>query len=102
MELARTSLRDPEDPETRWNTLGLALYCAGDLDGAVDALRKEYELRGEGDAINWLCLALAEHARGNADVAADWYARAIDWMAANETTEQQQWYRAQAARVLGQ
>lgn len=101
VELARSALRDPEDLETRWNTLGLALYCAGDYDGAVDAMQKEYELRGEGNAINWLCLALAEHARGHEDVALDWYARAIDWMAANENTEQQQWYRAEAARILG-
>lgn len=72
VELARASLGDLQDLADRWNTLGLALYCSEDYDGTWTALQKEYELRGEGDAINWLCLALTEHARGNDDRALDW------------------------------
>ena len=83
-----------------WNTLGQALYCAGDSEGALSALRKEYELRGEGDAINWLCLAMVEDALGHDDLARGYYTRAIEWMVANETSEQMQWYRAEAARLL--
>jgi len=58
VELARTSLGDGKNLAERWHTLGLALYCSGDHDGAVAALQKEYELRGEGNAVTWLCLAL--------------------------------------------
>jgi tetratricopeptide (TPR) repeat protein len=101
VELARDAFLDPENPEPRWNTLGMALYCTGDYDGALEALEKEYELRGEGDTVNWLCLALVEHARGRDDVARAWYERALVWMATHETDDRQQWYRAEAARVLG-
>lgn len=101
VELARYAVDKAPAAPDYWNTLGVALYCAGDAGGALPALQKEHELRGGGDAHNWLCLALAEHALGHDDVARDWYVRAIAWMAANVTDEQMQWYRAEAARVLG-
>ena len=101
VELAQVAVdREPAEPGY-WNTLGVALYCSGDAEGAIAALERESELLGEGNAINWLCLALAQHALGREDLARDLYARATDWMAANETDEQQRWYRAETARALG-
>jgi serine/threonine-protein kinase len=100
-ELARSAVEMDPSRFEYWNSLGMALYCAGDFEGALAALSKEYELLGEGDARNWLCLAMTRHALGDDDAARDGYARAVRWMAANETDEQLQWYRAEAARVLG-
>jgi len=100
VELVHAALDDTPEASDIWNTLGLALLCAGEPEAALTALRKEYELRGEGDAINWLCLAMAHHDLGDEGLARTWYARAIEWMAANEFEEAVRWYRAEAERVL--
>ena len=100
VELARIAVDHAPMEAEVWNTLGQAHYRAGEFEDALPAFLKENELERGGDAINWLCLAMTHHALGNEAVARDWYDRAVDWMAANETDEAMQWYRAEAARVL--
>ena len=80
---ARFASRSVElrDDDAAWNTLGVALYYAGDLQGAVDALRNSVRLQGDGNVVDWLFLAMANLRLGDTGEAHAWYDKAVDWMA---------------------
>jgi eukaryotic-like serine/threonine-protein kinase len=63
-----------------WNTLGVARLAAGDDEGAVAALERSAELRGGGDANDWLVLGLACLRLGRAEEARVWYERSLEWL----------------------
>ena len=66
--------------DAAWNTLGVALYYDGDLEGALEALRRSVRLQGSGNVVDWLFLAMAHQGLGNSGEARVWYERAVDWM----------------------
>jgi serine/threonine protein kinase/tetratricopeptide (TPR) repeat protein len=83
------------------NTLGVALYRAGDWHAAIEALDKSLELRQGGDAFDWYFLAMAEWQRGNKDDARKWYEKARDWTEKNApANEELQRFEAQAKDLL--
>jgi tetratricopeptide (TPR) repeat protein/tRNA A-37 threonylcarbamoyl transferase component Bud32 len=86
-----------------WNTLGVARYYNGDFEGAHAALTQEIELSTSIDALTWLPLAMTKHQLGDAEAAREAYWRALSWMVnnADDVTDEAEWFRAEAARVLG-
>jgi tetratricopeptide (TPR) repeat protein len=64
------------------NTLGTVLYRAGRFEEAIRKLQEGMKLHGQnGNAWDWLFLAMAHHRLGHASEARQWLNRAIDWMA---------------------
>jgi serine/threonine protein kinase len=84
------------------NTLGVALYRAGDWRAAVEALTKSMQLRKAGDSFDWFFLAMAHWQLGHQDQARIWYDRAVAWMDTNRTTDDQlRRFRAEASALFG-
>jgi tetratricopeptide (TPR) repeat protein len=98
-----TSYRDPSSAVTSarkavevapergefWNTLGVALYRAGDWTEARTALLKSTSIRGGGDSFDWFFLATAAWQQGNRDQAREWYDRAVEWMERNRPKDEE-------------
>jgi WD40 repeat protein len=61
------------------NTLGVALYRAGECRDAVAELTESTRLRHGGDAFDWFFLAMAHWRLGNKEEAWQWFHRAILW-----------------------
>jgi serine/threonine protein kinase len=86
-----------------WNTLGVALYRAGEWEEAAAALKKSAELRRGGDAHDWFFLALTAWRQGDPEQARTWYARAVCWMDAHPPlSEDLMRYRKEADDLFGQ
>jgi serine/threonine protein kinase len=84
-----------------WNTLGVAQYRAGEWQAAIDALGKSMELRGGGDAWDWLFLAMAHWQLGNKDEARKWYDQGVQWMQKNKPKDEElRRFREEAANLL--
>jgi serine/threonine-protein kinase len=63
------------------NTLGVALYRAGDDKAAVAELEAAMRLRvGGGNSFDWFFLAMAHWRLGDRDQARRWFDRAVRWM----------------------
>jgi tetratricopeptide (TPR) repeat protein len=63
------------------NTLGIALYRAGQLDLSIQRLNEAIQVHGkEGTAADWLFLAMAHHRLGKADEARNWLDKAAHWI----------------------
>jgi tetratricopeptide (TPR) repeat protein len=85
-----------------WNTLGIALYRAGDWKEAVAALQKSMELRKGGDSNDWFFLAMTYWQLGDKEQAHKWYAQAVQWMDKNQPRDVElRHFRAEAAALLG-
>jgi serine/threonine protein kinase len=82
VELARKAV-DLKSTPAHWNTLGVALYRAGEWNEAVKTLNRAIELRQGGNAIDWFFLAMANWQLGEKDQAREWYGRAVEWMEAH-------------------
>jgi eukaryotic-like serine/threonine-protein kinase len=90
--------------------LGVAHYRAGDWKAAVAALDKSRQLGQGGDAVDWLCLAMARWKLGHHDEAHKAYAQAVRWLEKNKETlekdktraEELRRFRAEAEEVLEQ
>ncbi|MBX6313784.1 MAG: tetratricopeptide repeat protein [Isosphaeraceae bacterium] len=83
VELARKAIAfDPREGNT-WNTLGAALYRAGDLPAADDALIRAMRLRAGGDSYDWFFLAMIRWRTGDREQAEHLYDRALAWWQAN-------------------
>ncbi len=78
--LARRSI-ELNDAFSAWNTLGVALYYAGDFAGAIDAMQRSVRMQGAGSISDWLFLAMAHKRLGHDTEAQVWYDRSVDWMA---------------------
>jgi tetratricopeptide (TPR) repeat protein len=61
-------------------TLGLALYRAGDLAGARQAVERSMRLREGGEAYEWFVMAMIEAREGRrSDCAREFYDKAVRW-----------------------
>jgi tetratricopeptide (TPR) repeat protein/serine/threonine protein kinase len=92
-----------------WQTLGVARYRAGEWKGAVAALDRSVELRGGGDAVDHLFLAMAYRRLGDPDRARAAYDRAVQWLEKTKESlnknkpqaETLNGFRGEAEEVLG-
>jgi serine/threonine protein kinase/Flp pilus assembly protein TadD len=83
------------------NTLGAALYRAGECQAAITTLGRSMELRRGGDAFDWFFLAMAHHKLGQLDEARKSYKQAVAWMEKNAAgNEELRRFRAEAEEVL--
>jgi tetratricopeptide (TPR) repeat protein len=86
----------------RWNTLGVALYRAGDWEAAIAALEKSLGFERGDEAFNDLFLAMAQWQLGQRDKARAWYDKAVVWMETKERGNRELVrFRAEAASLLG-
>ncbi|HZL90049.1 MAG TPA: tetratricopeptide repeat protein [Pirellulaceae bacterium] len=84
-----------------WNTLGVALYRAGDWKEALAALDTSMELPGGGDAHDWFFVAMSHCQLRNKDEARKWYDKAVEWMQANaKDNEELNRFRAEAEELM--
>jgi tetratricopeptide (TPR) repeat protein len=84
-----------------WNTLGVALYRAGDWKEAVAALQKSMDLRKGGDSNDWFFLAMAQWQLGDKEQACKWYDQAVQWMEKHKPQDEElRRFRAEAAALL--
>jgi serine/threonine protein kinase/WD40 repeat protein len=85
-----------------WNTLGVALYRAGDWEGARRALVKSRRLDRGGSIPNALFLALVKWRQGRRARARREYARAVAWLRRQPKPDPElRVFQAEAARLLG-
>ncbi|HEX8199404.1 MAG TPA: tetratricopeptide repeat protein, partial [Isosphaeraceae bacterium] len=102
VELARKAVALTPKNGNSWNTLGVALYRAGDWNGSISALEQSMTLRGGGDATDWFFLAMARRRRHEEDRARSWYDKAVAWMEENQpNNEELRHFRAEAAALIG-
>src|SRR5581483_601523 len=81
VELARRALKAKPDEALYFNTLGVALYRAGEYAEAVAALEKSLAgSGGESDAWDLFVLAMCRHRLGQPDRAKADLARAVGWV----------------------
>jgi Flp pilus assembly protein TadD len=81
VELSRKAVDLAPNASHIWNTLGVALYRAGDWKGAIEALKKSERLApGNYLHSNGFFLAMAQWQLGQKDEARAWYDRAVAWM----------------------
>jgi tetratricopeptide (TPR) repeat protein len=74
-----------------WNTLGVALYRAGDWKAAIEALEKSEALEpGKHLAFNGFFLAMAHMQRGDRNRARDDFERSELWLRTHPTTEDEE------------
>jgi tetratricopeptide (TPR) repeat protein len=78
LELATLSVRLAPGDSDFWNTLGVALYRAGNWKEAVSAFEKSVELGKGGDVLDRLFLAMAHWRLGHKEEARKWYDQAVD------------------------
>jgi tetratricopeptide (TPR) repeat protein len=102
VELARRAVQLAPNQGDHWNTLGVALYRAGDWKGAIEALTKSMELGNGGDGNDWFFLAMAHWRLGDKPRARSWYDKAVPWMEKNQPkNEELIRFRSEAAALLG-
>jgi TPR repeat protein len=70
---------EPRDGNLR-NTLGVALYRAGNWQAAIDGLNKSIELKHGGDAYDDFFMAMALQRSGRPDEARNWFDKGVKWM----------------------
>jgi tetratricopeptide (TPR) repeat protein len=110
VELARKAVKlAPKDAKS-WNTLGIALYRAGDHKPAIAALETSMKLSQGGDGFDFLFLAMAHGKLGQHGEAHKWYDRAVAWLEKNKealakdrpVVEYLRRFRSEAEEVLKQ
>ncbi|MFO0888509.1 MAG: tetratricopeptide repeat protein [Isosphaeraceae bacterium] len=102
VDLARRAVELAPRNGTYRNTLGVALYRAGDWQAAVAALEKSMELGNGGDALDCWFLAMARWQLGRQDEARSWYDKALAWMETHQPKDEELLrFRAEAAALMG-
>ena len=103
VKLARMAVRLEPKAGIYWNTLGIALYRAGDLGGAIEALRKSNELDAKSAlGFNAYFLAMAHGRRGEAVAARAWFDIARTWHRRTAPNDEELIrFRAEGAGLLG-
>jgi tetratricopeptide (TPR) repeat protein len=85
-----------------WRTLGVAHYRVGDRKRAIDALEKSMQLPASDAPSGWFFLAMAHWQRGDESKARSWYDKAVQWMARNNSRDEElQRFRDEAEVLLG-
>ena len=75
------SAKDKVQEHLYLQTLGAATYRAGRFQEAIEHLNKGIKAHGkEGDAFDWLFLAMAHQRLGHSDEARKWLDRAVQWI----------------------
>jgi tetratricopeptide (TPR) repeat protein len=103
VELARKAVELRPLASSIWNTLGAALYRAGDWSAAIEALEKSDSLEPDRYlAINGFFLAMAHRRRGEEDQARRCYDKAAAWMEERQSqNDMLKRFRAEAAALMG-
>lgn len=103
VELARNAVQRMPREASFWDTLGVALYRAGDWEGAVEALEKSEALEPDTHlAHNDLFLAMACWRLGREDEARTWYGKAVARMEKDQPKDPElARFRAEATVLLG-
>jgi serine/threonine protein kinase len=102
-KLARKAVdREPGNRDA-WNTLGVALWRAGDCGEAVAALEKSMTLSNGGDPADWLVLAMIRQREGRSEEARKLFDRSAAQFDGNLTPidPSVRSLRNEAARALG-
>ncbi len=102
--LAEETVRLDPEAEESWNTLGVARFRTDDLEGAVQAMLRSVELRGQMNAIDGYIMAVAHHRLGEPSAARMWYerARALSLEGSTaETVREVRSFQDEAQRELG-
>jgi tetratricopeptide (TPR) repeat protein len=99
IRLSRRALAlDPRD-EDAWNTLGVALYRAGDWKAAIEAL--ERSAASGADSFDWFFIAMARWQLGEREEARRMYRLAVDWMTKEKPKDEElQRFRAEAEGLI--
>jgi tetratricopeptide (TPR) repeat protein len=101
VQLAQAVVKRMPQEGNYWNTLGAALYRAGEWKAAREALTKSCALRGGGDGLDWFLLAMTCQRLDDAAQARVWYNKAVAWADARRPRDPEvQRFRAEAAAVL--
>lgn len=102
VRLARKAVElAPESANIR-NTLGVALYRAGDWASAIEELTRSKELEKRDSAFNSFFLAMAHRQLDHQKEAHRWYELGVHWMEKNAPrNEELLRFRAEAAELLG-
>jgi serine/threonine protein kinase/Flp pilus assembly protein TadD len=107
VELARKDAEAMPKDESRWNTLGIAYYRAGDWDAAIAALKQSMQLGDAGYSHSRFFLAMAHWRRGDKEQARRWYGEAATWLEENwqklplNAKAELRRFQAEAAELLG-
>jgi tetratricopeptide (TPR) repeat protein len=98
---ARKAVEVASEKGEFWNTLGVALYRAGDWTEARSALSKSMSLRRGGDAFDWFFLSMVHWHLGGEGEAHKWYDQAVQWMDKNKPLDEElRGFRAEADELL--
>ena len=106
VELARRAVELAPGQQLSLNTLGVALYRAGQYTDAVSILERSLTAgKGEFDAFDLFFLAMAHHRLGHADQARACFDRAVRWLGNQQGLSEQYVrelaaFRAEAEAVL--
>ncbi len=85
-----------------WNTLGAALYRAGEWKEAGAALEKAMQLSKGGDAGDWFLLVMVRWQQGDRQQARALFDRAASWTDRHRPSDDElRRFRAEAAALLG-
>jgi tetratricopeptide (TPR) repeat protein len=100
--LAEAALAQVPDDGLIVNTLGTALYRAGEWKGAIKVLKESDALRhGDNFSFNAFFIAMAHWQRGEKEQARRWYALARVWMEKYApNNEELRRFRTEAAKLL--
>jgi serine/threonine protein kinase len=102
VNLAEQAVRKKPNEYRFQNTLGVALYRAGQLGPAITALERSMELCSGGTAFDWFFLAMAHHRSGSPEQGRAWYQKGVTAMK-NMRPEHYELvgFEAEAKEVLG-
>jgi Flp pilus assembly protein TadD len=99
--LARRAVQLAPQDRNSWNTLGVALYRAGDWKAAIAALEKEMELEKGSNSFNDFFLAMAYWQLGEKEKARQWCEKAVEWMDKNDPkNEELRRFRTESEELL--
>jgi tetratricopeptide (TPR) repeat protein len=103
VQLARRVVALAPAAATYWNTLGVALYRAGDWRGAIESLTKSEAIEPDRQlGFNAFFLAMAHWRLGERDEARQWYDRAVQWTEKKRPKDEElRRFRDEAAGLLG-
>jgi tetratricopeptide (TPR) repeat protein len=103
VQLAQEVVQGAANQGDKWNTLGVAMYRAGDWQGAVAALEKSEQLApGQSTAENYFFLAMAHWQLGEKDKAKSCFVKAAGWMDKNQPGDHELLQcRAEASKLIG-